>query len=99
MPTSGVALRTPSRIASAVSAAATTPMINGLTGPAAFEESVKTTSPSAAEWTGSTARAIPALAILATMPHSVFVSAASVTRQTSVVLPTGGGLRNGGASN
>ena len=41
-----------------------------------------TTSPSAEEWTGSTARAIPAWAIFATMAHSVLVRSASVISAT-----------------
>ena len=51
----------------------------------AGREHERSTSPSNAEWTGSTARAIPACAILATIAHSALVSAASVSRQTSVV--------------
>ncbi len=57
-----------------------------------------TTSPSAAECTGSTARAMPAWAIFATMPQSVFDSAASVARQTSVVFSIGSPRRYCGGS-
>ena len=57
-----------------------------------------TTSPSAEEWTGSTARAIPACAIFATMAHSVLVRSASVIRHTSVVFSTGSPRRNVGGS-
>ena len=98
MPCSDVACRHASRIASAVSAAPTTPMTNGSTRGAVPVASANTTSPSNGECTGSTARAMPACAIFATIPHSVLVSSASVIRHTSVVFSSGSPRRKLGGS-
>src|SRR5215208_5274746 len=75
------------RIAAAVTDAAIVPIAirpkrSGDPGPDARQ---KTTSPSASEKTGSTARATPALAIFATRAHAGLSRAASVITQTRVV--------------
>ena len=62
------------------------------------DERQKTTSPSTSEWTGSTARATPPLAILATRAQAALSSAASVITQTSVVLRSSSFVQSGGPS-
>ncbi len=62
------------------------------------DERQKVTSPSTSEWTGSTARATPPLAILATRAQAALSSAASVITQTSVVLRSSSFVQSGGPS-
>ena len=86
------AWRTASRIAAAVAVAAAAPICiaaKGRGSPPEPEARQKATSPSTGVKVGSTARAMPAVAARATMPHSRLSRVASVQTQTSVVLPSG----------
>src|SRR5919197_6284951 len=90
--------RTASRIAAAVTVAASVPTAIGpkrSLGPLP-DERQKTTSPSTSENTGSTARATPPLAIRATRAHAALSSGALVITHTSVVFRSSIGAHSGG---
>src|SRR5215211_6927632 len=91
---------TASRIAAAVTVAATVPATSeskrSRAGPP--DATQKTTSPSNSENTGSTARATPPLAMRAIRVHDALSSAASVITHTSVVLRSSKPVHSGGRS-
>src|SRR5919204_215849 len=91
---------TASRIAAAVTVAAMVPIAIEVKRSAepVPDERQKATSPSTSEWTGFTARATPALAILATRAQPALSSDASVITQTSDELRSSSRVQSGGAS-
>src|SRR5436190_6424782 len=95
-----VAGATASRTAAAVIVAAIVPIEIGPKRPVspAPDARQNATSPSTSEWTGSTARATPPLAIRATREQAALSSAASVITQASVVFRSSSRDQSGGPS-